>query len=276
MLISAGNSSDQLTMDVDVEDWTPNALVQFLDRKVRDPWISQVELLAWLSDVVTYLNRDRAIPLSQLMRCKFILARKLGEKIKGFRQAERNKVYQMSLFGPEARIEVSFDEGFEFADEMYSDVPKYRGTKFAFKKHFMGPDEVPTFDTVAGGEEEQCALVLDGLNEVEYWMRNVSRHRNSFWLPTPTDKFYPDFVAKLRKMSRTLVVEYKGKQHAGEQITKDTREKQLVGEQWAKNSGGRGVFVIATMTNKDPLEVRKVILDAISASLVLFAAEFID
>lgn len=263
LLISAGDSSDQLTMDVDVEDWTPNALVQFLDRKVRDPWISQVELLAWLGDVVTYLNRDRAIPLSQLMRCKFILARKLGEKIKGFRQAERDKVYQISLFGPEARVEVSFDQGFEFSDEMYSDVPKYRGTKFAFKKHFMGPDEVPTFDTVAGGEEEQCALVLDGLNEVEYWMRNVSRHRNSFWLPTPTDKFYPDFVAKL-KDGRTLVVEYKGKQHAGEQITKDTREKQLVGEQWAKNSGGRGIFVIATMTKKDPLEVRKTISDAIS------------
>ncbi|WP_321363033.1 DEAD/DEAH box helicase family protein [uncultured Celeribacter sp.] len=98
--ISAADSSEQLSLDIDVDDWTPNSLVRWLDGKVRDQWIGQAELLAWLSDVVTYLNRDRDIPLSQLMRCKFILARKLNEKIRGFRQMERDKVYQMNLFGP--------------------------------------------------------------------------------------------------------------------------------------------------------------------------------
>lgn len=263
LLISAGDTSDQLTMDVDVEDWTPNSLVQWLDRKVRDPHIGQAELLGWLSDVITYLNRDRAIPLSQLMRCKFILARKLSDKLKGFRQAEKDKVYQLNLFAPEARIEVSFDQGFEFFDDMYYDVPKYRGTKFTFKKHFMGPDEIPAFDGAAGGEEELCALAIDSLTEVEYWTRNVSRHRNSFSLPTPTGRFYPDFVAKL-KDDRILVIEYKGQQHAGEQITKDTREKQLIGDQWAKNSSAKGVFVMATMERKNPLEIKQAIQAALN------------
>jgi type III restriction enzyme len=258
LLIAAGDSSEQLTMDVEVEDWTPASLVQWLDRKVRDPWISQTELLAWLSDVVTYLSRDRGLPLAQLMRCKFILARKLGEKIKGFRQMERDKVYQLNLFGPEARLEVSFDDGFEFFDEMYADVPKYRGTKFAYRKHFMGPDEVPAFDGAEGGEEEQCALVIDGLPGLKYWTRNVARHRNSFSLPTSTDKFYPDFVA-LMEDERLLVVEYKGKDRTSEE-SRDSREKELIGQQWAMASGGKAVFVMATMERGDPKEVRMQVL----------------
>ena len=261
LLIVAKDSSEQLTMDIDVDDWTPANLVQWLDRKVRDPWISQTELLAWLGDAVTYLTRDRGLPLAQLMRCKFILARKLGEKIKEFRQMERDKVYQLNLFGPEARLEVSFDEGFKFFDGMYADVPKYRGNKFSFRNHFMGPDEVPAFDGNEGGEEEQCALVIDGLPSLNYWSRNVSRHRNSFSLPTSTDKFYPDFVA-LKDDGRLLVVEYKGGDRtAGE--SRDTREKESIGKKWAQASGNKAVFVIATIHKRDPLSVRHQITAAL-------------
>jgi len=263
LLIAAGDSSEQLTMDVDVEDWTPVSLVRWLDGKVRDQRIGQPEMLAWLGDVVTYLNRDRNLPLAQLMRCKFILARKLGDKLKGFRQAERDKVYQLNLFAPEARLEVSFDDGFEFFDEMYADVSKYRGTKFAFRKHFMGRDEVPAFDGVEGGEEEQCALVIDGLPGLKYWTRNVSRHRNSFSLPTSTDKFYPDFVAAMDD-GRLLVVEYKGKDRTPEE-SRDSREKNQIGQQWAKASSGRAVFVMATIENKDAGGMRQVILDELKA-----------
>ena len=261
LLIAAGDSSEQLTMDVEVEDWTPASLVHWLDRKVRDPWISQTELLAWLNDVVTYLSRDRKLPLAQLMRCKFILARKLGDKIKGFRKMERNNVYQHNLFGPEARLEVSFDEGIMFFDDMYADVPKYRGTKFKFRNHFMGPDEVPAFDGVEGGEEEQCALVIDGLPGLNYWTRNVSRHRNSFSLPTSTDKFYPDFVA-LMEDDRLLVVEYKGKDRTPEE-SRDSQEKDMIGKQWAKASNGKAIFVTTTIENRDPLSVRRAIQAAL-------------
>ena len=261
LLIVARDSSEQLTMDIDVEDWTPANLVQWLDRKVRDPWISQTEMLVWLNDVVTHLTHVRGLPLAQLMRCKFILARKLSEKIKGFRQIERDKVYRLNLFGPEARLEVSFDEGFEFFDGMYADVPKYRGSIFSFRNHFMGPDEVPAFDGTEGGEEEQCALVIDGLPGLNYWSRNVSRHRNSFSLPTSTDKFYPDFVA-LKDDGRLLVVEYKGGDRTAEE-SHDTREKELIGNKWAQASGNKAVFMIATIHKRDPLSVRHQIMAAL-------------
>ena len=264
LLISAGDSSAQLNLDIEVEDWTPNALVTWLDKKVRDPQIGQAEMLGWLSDVVNYLITAREFPLAQLMRCKFVLARKLSDKLKSIRQAERDGVYQLNLFAPDARVEVSFETGFEFFDEMYFDVPKYRGSKFTFNRHFAGPDEIPAFDGAAGGEEERCALVIDGLAEIDYWTRNVAKHRNSFYLPTPTGRFFPDFVAKL-KDGRILVIEYKGQQHAGEQETKDTRQKALIGQQWAKSSGGKGEFVMATLERKDPLEIRQAILAAISS-----------
>lgn len=53
LLISAGDTSEQMLLDVDVDGWTPGGLVQWLDRKVRDPWISQAELLAGTSAALT-------------------------------------------------------------------------------------------------------------------------------------------------------------------------------------------------------------------------------
>lgn len=262
LLIAAAGSPEQLILDVDVEGWTPGGLVRWLDHKLRDPWISQAELLAWLSDVVSYLTRDRKLPLAQLMRCKFILARKLAEKIQGFRQQERDKVYQLHLFDPEARVEVSFDQGFRFFDEMYADVPKYRGTTFTFKKHFMGPDEVPAFDGKDGGEEERCALAIDGLPGLKYWTRNVARHRNSFSLPTPAGRFYPDFVAVMED-ERLLVVEYKGKDRTPEE-SRDSRRKEVIGQAWAEVLDGKAVFVMATMERGNMSEVQTAILEALA------------
>jgi len=264
LTVSVSDASSQLSLDIAVEDWTPNSLVRWLDGRIRDQWIGQAELLSWLSDIVENLTQERGIPLSQLMRCKFILARKLKEKIQGFRLLEREKVYRTNLFGPTARIEVSFDEGFRFFDDMYYDVPKYRGGQFKYKKHFMGPDEVPAFDSKDGGEEHKCALALDALPGLKYWTRNVARHRNSFSLPTSTDKFYPDFVA-LMDDGRLLVVEYKGKDRSADE-SRDSREKNLIGQQWAKASNGRAVFVMATMEKGDPKEVRAQVLAALAIS----------
>lgn len=244
--------ADQLAMAVHVEDWTENSLIRWLDQQVHDPSISQADLLAWLNAVVNHLVRSRRIPLSQLMPCKFILARVLREKIKAFHQMQRNHVYQHSLLESGAALEVSFDHGFKFFDGMYADVSKYGGS-YKFKKHFLGPDHVPAFDGVAGGEEEKCAMMIDNLPDLKYWTRNVSCHPNSFSLSTSTDKFYPDFVA-LMNGERLFVIEYKGKNWAPENSS-DAREKQLIGEAWAKASGGKVIFVMATMGGNDPNQI---------------------
>lgn len=76
---------------------------------------------------------------------------------------------------------------------------------------------------------------------VKHWVRNVERDdRLSFWLPTATDYFYPDFVAELQD-GRVLVVEYKGQL----QVVDDTREKDQIGRQWETSSCGKCLFLMA-------------------------------
>ena len=86
-------------------------------------------------------------------------------------------------------------------------------------------------------------MELDSLDEVQFWVRNLERQpERSFWLPTSTDRFYPDFVARLAD-GRLFVVEYKG---AHLYDTPDSREKRDIGAVWAAASGGRCVFLMAT------------------------------
>ena len=73
------------------------------------------------------------------------------------------------------------------------------------------------------------------LREVKYWVRNLERQPvYSFWLPTSTDRFYPDFVAELND-GRIVVVEYKGAHLYGND---DSREKRDIGSVWAGPAAG--------------------------------------
>ena len=230
---------EQLALNVDVAGWTPKALTLWLDRQVRQPDIGQGELLRWLSALVNHLTTRCGMSISALMRCKFILARKIRDKLNAIRRQERQSAYQRSLFAPEAKVEVSFDTAFSFKTGMYQDQRRYRG-RWKPRKHFLGPDHLPAFDGADDGEEIRCAQALDSLPGVQYWIRNVARHSESFWLPTATDKFYPDFVAMLRA-GRLLVVEYKGAHIAD---GADTAEKRTIGELWQRQSVGKGLFIV--------------------------------
>jgi len=167
------------------------------------------------------------------------------------------------LFSSEAKTSVSFEQGFKFAKEMYFDVRKHRGGAFRLGNHFLGPDNVPAFSSEGdGGEEFTCAQMLDSLNDkVEFWIRNVAKHVNSFRLPLASGFFYPDFVAKL-KDGRIFVVEYKGEHLAGSG-NDDTNEKRLVGALWEKASAGKGLFAMIER-EVDGRDMRGQLLDAIN------------
>jgi type III restriction enzyme len=239
-----------------VDGWTEAGLVNLLARAVRqaDAAISHGEMVAWLSDVVRHLTGARAIPLATLMRCRFILARKLREKIAAIRAEVRKGVYQQCLFAAEAKPELSFDNGFRFHDGMFAGVPYYRGTKWRFSKHYLGWDRVPRFDGKgedgADGDEFKAAQQLDSIGEVEFWLRNVSKHPDAFWLPLAGGRTYPDFVAKL-KDGRLLVVEYKG-----DHLVAESTEKRAIGQLWQEASNGKGVYVFAEK-ERDGMNVKQ-------------------
>ena len=235
-----GFEAEQLAFNVDVEEWTNATLVLWLDRQVRQPDIGQAELIRWLSELVNHLTVTRGMRIAALMQCKFILARKVRQKIAGIRQMERKRVHRRYLFDPGARVEVSFEHRFAFRDGMYHGQRLYRG-RWKPNRHFLGPDQVPAFDGASDGEEFQCAQAIDNLPGVRFWVRNAANHPESFWLPTATGRFYPDFVVQLED-GRLLVVEYKGA-HLAE--GSDTAEKRAIGELWERWSDGRGLFLIA-------------------------------
>jgi len=72
------------------------------------------------------------------------------------------------------------------------------------------------------------------------WVRNVDRGQSSFWLQTSTDKFYPDFLARL-KDGRILAVEYKS---VDRWSNEDSQEKLTIGKLWAERSRRRCLFIM--------------------------------
>jgi type III restriction enzyme len=93
---------------------------------------------------------------------------------------------------------------FTFDPVRYPYNRPYQG-RYIFQKHYY-----PVVgDLRAEGEEFECARYIDTMDEVEFWVRNPERSRKGFSLQTSTDRFYPDFVCKLRD-GRFLVIEYKG------------------------------------------------------------------
>lgn len=103
------------------------------------------------------------------------------------------------------------------------------------------------------GEEFDCAFFLDQLDEVNWWVCNVRNPRTAFWLQTPTDRFYPDFVAML-KDGRRLVVESKGEDRWSND---DSKEKRNIGELWANASDGHCLFVMPKGSDRNAMR-RKV------------------
>ena len=236
-----------------VENWTVTILVAWLDAKVSHTHIPQANMMEWLRQVIEYLTDKRGLSLSSLMVARYALLTKIAERIKNALEKAREQIFQTVLFGHDRRIMLDFENGFEFCAGMYDDVELLYSGRYRFRKHYLGTHKIPRFDGKkenGEGEEFDCAMAIDALPQVTYWLRNAQKHRSSFRLPTSTDNFYPDFVAMLDD-GRLLVVEYKGA-HLSD--NRDTKEKRMIGELWEKHAKGQGLFMIAEKS-KDGLIV---------------------
>lgn len=257
LAISYASQEELLPLDVEVESWTENKLSFELDKIIApDPRISQAERLKWCLANITYLVSERGISLSALWRAKFVLARKLADRIRDIKAAEAKKAYQQYLFTPDAKPNISFDNVFAFRDGMYDGQKPYRGN-FKFKKHFLAL--VPEFSGGEHGEEFQCAVAIESIAEVKHWLRNISKHPASFRLPLAQSWTYPDFIAELND-GRLLVIEYKGKHLLNDP---DTKEKRLIGELWERTMDGKGLYLMA-VKNDQGKNVRAQLVEKIS------------
>jgi len=222
-------------------------LVRHLDRACRQVDVGQAALLKWLLALVRHLIGDRGLTLTALVRGKYLLAEAVRREIDRRRQLAVNNGFQKALPGFTAApvLADSFRHAFTFRPNQYPARPPFYSGRFRFKKHYYAQihDLHEKRKDGTPAEEFVCARAIDGHPAVKHWVRNVAQdERFSFWLPTATDYFYPDFVAEL-KDGRVLVVEYKGKL----QVYDDTREKDQIGRQWEASSGGKCIFLMAVV-----------------------------
>jgi type III restriction enzyme len=237
----------QLQLLEAVENWSDAQLIHWIDRNLSFNELTAQEKEKYLAKMIGNLLDVRAMGLSQLVRKKFLLRKIAENKIKGFRTEARGRIYQKMLFDePSSKIVVSPERCFNYPADQYPARTVCPASSF-FRKHYY-PKVGELEDR---GEEFLCAQLLDQMEEVEFWVRNLERQSEfSFWLQTATDKFYPDFVCKL-KDGRFLVVEYKG---ADRWSNDDSKEKRRLGELWALKSNGQCLFIMPKGNDLDAIK----------------------
>lgn len=231
------------------DSWSFEELVAWLDRKLFTSAESRHEIIEgesaeFLRKTIRGLMVKYGISdLSAMVLDRFRLRDVIEARIREHRNGERKAAFKQFLL-PDSMLAVSPERVVNFKTMTYAPSWLYEGG-FQFDKHYFSPKPGELREQTQGGdltEEFQCAQFLDGLREVRFWLRNLSRKPGSFRLQTSTDWFYPDFVCQLVD-GRALAVEYKGKDRYD---NVDSEEKRAVGAVWASRSGGRCLFVMPT------------------------------
>ncbi|GAA4033767.1 hypothetical protein GCM10022212_36170 [Actimicrobium antarcticum] len=242
--------AQQLLLNETVSHTSQQDLIRWLDVEVRQSDIGQPQMQAYLVKMVTHLMAERHFTLTALVRARFQLAQALVKEIGRLRQMAMARGFQgrlmdMAVPGVEELAHYSF----HYQPGQYPARLMYQGS-YEFSKHFYPVIHDLREKTQAGAvaEEFRCAQAIDAHAKVKHWVRNIERQEKfSFWLPTATDYFYPDFVAELVD-GRVLAVEYKGEPY---RTNDDSREKQQVGHQWEQSSSGRCLFLFAVASDED-------------------------
>jgi type III restriction enzyme len=209
-------------------------LACWLDRSFSHADLTEAETGIYLTRALGKLIDDRNISAESLTAHRHRLARAVAEKIKTLRREARRKALEELLFtGASSPVFVTAAATHRYDPNKYPYTTRYSG--LALPKHYY---EV-IGDLKYDGEEYDCARVIAHLDGIAFWVRNLdSETESSFWIQTSSDKFYPDFVCKL-KNGKFLVVEYKGTFLAD---TPDTREKERLGQLWEARSEGQCFF----------------------------------
>jgi type III restriction enzyme len=229
--------ADELKLIEVTENWSEARLVDWLDRNIPHPDISADETGPFISAILTGLMAKQAFPLGRLVRERFALRDHVEARIDACRKQAKAEAFQEVIFGEAVGpLKVTAKDVFTFDPDRYP--ARWTCERSGdFRKHYHRQ----VGELGDKGEEFECALFIDQLPGVETWVRNLERQpERSFWLPTATDRFYPDFVCKLAD-GRILVIEYKGSDRWSND---DSKEKRRLGELWAERSGGKCFFIM--------------------------------
>lgn len=213
-------------------------LIQWLVKECRNQSIPYAQIIVFISSIVDELISKRELQPEHLVFMRFKLKDAIKRKILFHYTEAKKKGYQELLFTQPGVVKEKISrfklgEDFIFPD-LYPAYSYYTG-KFKFSKHFH--EQIGEMND----EEAECAFNIDTNPNVEYWIRNIERQEfYSFWLQTSTDKFYPDFIAKLND-GTLVIIEYKGSDRYNND---DSKEKRQLGEFYAGVSNGSCRFIM--------------------------------
>ena len=216
-----------------VGPWDAATLSRWLDASTRQMDAPAAVYLEYCRRVVGYLVDARRLDLAALIRGKQALKRAVEQQVKALRAAAGGRGLQMVLTDIAPTLGLG-DNAFRFEAGRY-DPPRLYAGGWKPRHHFF-----PRMGHM-NDEEVACAQAIDELPGLKHWLRNVEKQPEAFWLPTSTDRFYPDFIAEMSD-GRWVAIEYKGGHLADGE---DTAEKTNPGLRWAEVSGGQGRFWMA-------------------------------
>ena len=239
-LRSAGSA--QMAMDWESSSIDADTLVGWLDQSLfKAPelaGLTQSQRRAYLAAVVKHQLHSCGVPLVVLAQARFRLARAIEAHVGDLRDAATRRAFQQQVLGlgdgSAWLIEPDWAHPQVFEPGRYpAPVGSRYGGRYQFSKHYF-----PVLaDLKDGGQEFQCAQLIDRHPKVRHWVRNLDTAPCGFGLPTSRGRFYADFVAELAD-GRVALLEFKGLlQHEPYEL-----EKRQVGELWARSSGGKAVF----------------------------------
>jgi type III restriction enzyme len=218
-----------------VTHWTEVQLINWLNRKLQQKDVGYEVLVEYIRRILEHLQVQKQVSLSDMVRLRFVLVKLLQEKIAANRKLAYEQAIQNVLIETDEVAVVASEVSMRFLPNRYPVKNCYRG-RVRFNKHFY-----PIIENM-NDEEVDCAQVIDVHPAVKTWVRNVEKDQKaSFWLPTSTDYFYPDFIVKLND-GRVAAIEYKGEHLV---TNDDSKEKNLMGQLWAKRSNGKCLFLMA-------------------------------
>jgi type III restriction enzyme len=229
------------------EQWNVGQLLQWLELNIPHPDLEPDDVAHFMRRMVRVLLDERGLPLDYLIHNKYRLRQAAELKIDDHRRHAHREAFKALLL-PDCPtpLVVTPDVCFSFDPNSYPYNLPYRGSQ-KFLKHYY--KVVGGFDSK---EEMDCAVFIDTLPEVKFWVRNPVKSPKAFSLQTSTDRFYPDLVCLLHD-GRRLVVEYKSER---DWSNDDSKEKRDLGELWEARSGGDCLFVMTKGRNLDSIRER--------------------
>ncbi|MDF1485577.1 DEAD/DEAH box helicase family protein [Ramlibacter sp. H39-3-26] len=233
--------SGQMAMDYGGSTITADTLVGWLDQSLFKPldYLTQGQRRAYLAAVVGHQLHACGVPLVALAQGRFQLARKVQAHVAALRDAAARRAFRQKVLAQEGGdawlVEPDWAHPHVFVPGRYPApvASRYAG-RYRFPKHYF-----PVLaDLKEGGQEFQCAQLIDRHPQVRHWVRNLDTAPCGFGLPTSRGYFYADFVAELLD-GRVALLEFKGAHLVNDPYE---IEKSQVGALWARASQGRAVF----------------------------------